>query len=170
LRFRGSDLADHHIVVQVRLRLLSANAGCGDQAITEIVRWRREHQPGGQNAGSVFINPDNGARSAGEIIDRVGLRGFRIGGAAVSDKHANFIQADAGATSRDVIRVMSEVHRRVLEAEGVALRSEVRLVGFASGLPFAIASAEDSEIEAGSARLDSRIAAHCIDADDIGHT
>ena len=170
LRFRGSDLADHHVVLQVRLRLLSGSPGCGDHAIADIVRWRREHQPGGQNAGSVFINPDNGARSAGEIIDRVGLRGFRIGGASVSDKHANFIQADAGATSRDVIRVMSEVHRRVLEVEGVALRSEVRLVGFVPGLPFAVASTQDSEIAAGSARLDACIAAHSIDADDIGHT
>lgn len=162
LHFRGSDLADHHVVVEVNLRLAASEPGCGDAAIAEIVRWRRDNQPGGQNAGSVFVNPDNGARSAGEIIDRVGLRGFRCGGAAVSDKHANFIQADAGATSGDVIRVMSEVHRRVLEAEGVSLRSEVRLVGFAPGLPFAAALSEDTQAGGGSARLDAYIAGHAL--------
>ena len=162
LRFRGSDLGDHHVVVDVRLRLAVSELGCGDAAIAEIVRWRRDNQPGGQNAGSVFINPDNGARSAGEIIDRVGLRGFRHGGAAVSDKHANFIQAEAGASSADVIRVMSEVHRRVLEAEGVSLRSEVRLIGFAVGLPFAAPQAEDARSNDGSARLDAYIAAHAL--------
>ena len=162
LRFRGSDLGDHHVVVDVRLRLGAAEPGCGDAAIADIVRWRRDNQPGGQNAGSVFINPDNGARSAGEMIDRVGLRGFRCGGAAVSEKHANFIQADTGASSVDVIKVMAEVHRRVLEVEGVSLRSEVRLVGFAPGLPFAAPHVEDARSNDGSARLDTYIAAHAL--------
>ena len=152
LRFRGSDLDDHHVVVNVRMSLRGATPGCGDGDIADIVRWRRDNQPGGQNAGSVFVNPDNGARSAGEIIDRLGLRGLRIGGAAVSDKHANFIQADPGARSADVLRVMLEVHRRVLEAEGLSLRSEVRLIGFPPGLPFA--GHKDNDTRGGAARLD----------------
>ncbi len=156
LRFRGSDLADHHVVVAARLKLKPSTPGAGDVPISEIVRWRRENQPGGQNAGSVFVNPDNGARSAGEIIDRLGLRGLRVGGASVSDKHANFIQAEAGASSADVVRVMLEVHRRVLEAEGLSLRSEVRLVGFAPGLPFAVA--KDASSATGTARLDAYLA------------
>ena len=137
LRFRGSDLGDNHVVVDARLSLRVGSAGCGDDEIVEIVRWRRDNQPGGQNAGSVFVNPDDGARSAGEIIDRLGLSGLRVGGASVSDKHANFIQAEPGATSADVLGVMLAVHRRVLRDEGVSLRSEVRLVGFQDGLPFA---------------------------------
>lgn len=156
LRFRGSDLADHHVVVAAQLRLKASTPGAGDAAISDIVRWRRDNQPGGQNAGSVFVNPDNGARSAGEIIDRLGLRGLRVGGASVSDKHANFIQADAGASSTDVVRVMLEVHRRVLEAEGLLLRSEVRLVGFAPGLPFAVV--KDASLASGTARLDAYLA------------
>ncbi len=152
LRFRGSDLDDHHVVVNVRMLLRGATPGCGDAMIADIVRWRRDNQPGGQNAGSVFVNPDNGARSAGEIIDRLGLRGLRIGGAAVSDKHANFIQADPDARSADVVRVMLEVHRRVLEAEGLSLRSEVRLVGFPPGLPFA--GHKDNDTRDRAARLD----------------
>ena len=165
LRFRGSDLADHHVVVEARLRLRSAAPGSGDVSLAEIVRWRRENQPGGQNAGSVFVNPDNGARSAGEIIDRLGLRGLRVGGASVSDKHANFIQADPEATSADVLRVMAEVHRRVLEAEGVSLRSEVRLVGFPPGLPFAHSYVDATDADAGSARLDAYVRANRIAAD-----
>ena len=153
LRFRGSDLTDHHVVVAVHLELKRTTPGAGDAAIADIVRWRRDNQPGGQNAGSVFVNPDNGARSAGEIIDRLGLRGLRVGGAAVSDKHANFIQADTGATSSDVVRVMLEVHRRVLEAEGLSLRSEVRLVGFGPGLPFA--PVQGSSSTDGKSRLDA---------------
>ena len=156
LRFRGSDLGDNHVVVDVRLSLRGAEPGCGDAMIADIVRWRRENQPGGQNAGSVFVNPDNGARSAGEIIDRLGLRGLRIGGASVSDKHANFIQAHEGASSSDVVKVMLEVHRRVLEAEGTSLRSEVRLVGFAPGLAFAV---KDERAAGATARLDAYLAA-----------
>ena len=157
LRFRGSDLADHHVVVAVQLRLKPATPGAGDATIAEIVRWRRDNQPGGQNAGSVFVNPDNGARSAGEIIDTLGLRGLRVGRASVSDKHANFIQAETGASSADVVQVMLEVHRRVFAAEGLSLRSEVRLVGFAPGLPFA--ATKDAASAGGNTRLEACLAA-----------
>jgi len=71
--------------------------------------------------------------------------------------HANFIQAHEGATSSDVVKVMLEVHRRVLEAEGTSLHSEVRLVGFASGLPFAPTKGGRSGV--GTARLDAHLAA-----------
>ena len=130
LRFRGSDLADHEIVLTAHLQLASGDIERSEQEIAEIVRWRRDNQPGGQNAGSVFINPIPGELSAGELIDRVGLRGFRIGGAFVSDKHANFIQAGEGATAADVRAVMEAVRERVARETGFELRSEVRLVGF----------------------------------------
>jgi UDP-N-acetylmuramate dehydrogenase len=130
LRFRGSSLTDHEIVLTAHLTLAAGDAGESDREIAEIVRWRRENQPGGQNAGSVFVNPIPGELSAGELIDRVGLRGFRIGGAFVSDKHANFIQAGEGATAADVKSVIESVRRRVAAETGFELRSEVRLVGF----------------------------------------
>jgi UDP-N-acetylmuramate dehydrogenase len=94
------------------------------------VKWRREHQPGGQNAGSVFVNPIPGELPAAVLIDRLGLRGFCIGGAHVSEKHANFIQATEGASAADVRAVMEHVRAMVLEHTGFLLRSEVRLVGF----------------------------------------
>lgn len=131
LRFRGSNLADHEIVLTAELGLAPGDAERSEREIAEIVRWRRENQPGGQNAGSVFVNPIPGQLSAGELIDRVGLRGFRVGGAFVSDKHANFIQAGEGATAADVKAVIDQVRERVAADTGFELRSEVRLVGFA---------------------------------------
>ena len=130
LRFRGSDLGDQEIVLTAHLHLAAGDVLHSEREITEIVRWRRENQPGGQNAGSVFVNPIPGELSAGELIDRVGLRGFRIGGAFVSHKHANFIQAGDGATAADVKAVIDEVRERVARETGFELRSEVRLVGF----------------------------------------
>jgi len=130
LRFRGSDVGDHQVVVSATFALHAGDRQRSEDEIASIVRWRRENQPGGQNAGSVFVNPVPGVLSAGEVIDALGLRGMRIGTACVSDKHANFIQADEGGSADDVVRVMLEVRARVLEARGIALRSENRLVGF----------------------------------------
>lgn len=127
LHFRGSALADHHLVVAARFLTTSGN--CSD-TLSEIVAWRREHQPGGRNAGSVFVNPAPGEGSAGAIIDSLGLRGLRVGGAQVSSKHANFIVADEGASASDVFELMCAVHDAVHDAAGVSLRSEIRLVGF----------------------------------------
>ena len=93
------------------------------------MRWRRANQPGGQNAGSVFTNPEGD--SAGRLIDAAGLKGFRVGTAHVSEKHANFIQADDGGSADDVLALMHSVVERVSEETGVVLQPEVRLVGFA---------------------------------------
>jgi UDP-N-acetylmuramate dehydrogenase len=130
LRFRASSLAAAHIVHDVRLGLRAGDRDRCEATITEIVHWRREHQPGGQNCGSVFVNPVPGSVTAGELIDGLGLRGLRIGSAYVSEKHANFIQATEGGAAADVRAVMEEVRRRVSDATGYRLRSEVRLVGF----------------------------------------
>jgi UDP-N-acetylmuramate dehydrogenase len=130
LRFRASDLTEHHVVLSARLRLRPGHRSRSEAELAEIVRWRREHQPGGQNAGSVFVNPVPGALSAGEVIDALGLRGLRIGTAQVSPKHANFIQADEGGRAGDVRAVMAAVHARVFEETGIALRSEIRQIGF----------------------------------------
>jgi UDP-N-acetylmuramate dehydrogenase len=133
LRFRGSNLADHQVVVSARFALARGDRVWSEAEIAEIVRWRREHQPGGQNCGSVFVNPMPFELSAGEVVDGLGLRGLRIGTAQVSEKHANFIQADEGGRAADVRAVMDAVRARVHAASGIALRSEVRLVGFTDG-------------------------------------
>jgi UDP-N-acetylmuramate dehydrogenase len=135
LRFRGSDLADHQVVLHATLALHEGDVAVAEATLAEIVRWRREHQPGGQNAGSVFVNPVPGELAAAQLIDGLGLRGFRIGGACVSEKHANFVQAEHGATAADVRAVMEHVRTEVYEQTGFLLRSEVRLVGFADVEP-----------------------------------
>lgn len=130
LRFRGSDLTDDEIVVSARLSLRAGDPDESRRMLDEIVKWRREHQPGGQNAGSVFVNPIPGELAAGELIDRAGLRGVRIGSAEVSSKHANFIQADDGGRADDVRTLIEHVREEVRRRFDVVLRSEIRLVGF----------------------------------------
>lgn len=130
LGFRSSQLTDTQVVVSARLGLRRGDRDRSEREIAEIVRWRREHQPGGQNCGSVFVNPVPGEVTAGGLIDGLGLRGVGFGGARVSEKHANFVVADPGATAADVYRVIEHVRAAVAAATGYALRSEVRLVGF----------------------------------------
>jgi UDP-N-acetylmuramate dehydrogenase len=115
-------------VVRADLQLRLGDRAAAEREIDEIVRWRREHQPGGPNAGSVFTNPDHD--SAGRLIDACGLKGLRVGTAEVSTKHANFIQADVGGSADDVYALMLEVRRRVFDQRGLVLVPETRLVGF----------------------------------------
>jgi len=130
LDYRRSNLSDSQVVVHADLQLAPGDSETGEATLSEIVRWRREHQPGGQNAGSVFTNPPG--ESAGRLIDAAGCRGLRSGSAQVSTKHANFIQADAGGSADDVFDLMVAVARRVLDAHGVMLHPETRMVGFPS--------------------------------------
>jgi UDP-N-acetylmuramate dehydrogenase len=133
LAFRSSALAPEHVVLEATLQLRHGDADASARLIGEIVAWRRTHQPGGQNAGSVFVNPVPGEVSAGALIDAAGLRGRRLGTATVSEKHANFIQADDGGSADDVLALMTEVRELVEASSGFRLRSEIRLVGFDEG-------------------------------------
>jgi len=126
--YRTTALTPSEVVVSGTFQLEPGDPAEGAAAITEIVRWRRAHQPGGSNAGSVFTNPPGD--SAGRLIDRCALKGFRIGTAEVSTKHANFIQADPGGSADDVLSVIEHVRMVVAEATGTVLRAEVRLIGF----------------------------------------
>jgi UDP-N-acetylmuramate dehydrogenase len=133
LAFRSSALAPEHVVLDAVLQLQHGDSDASARLIGEIVAWRRANQPGGQNAGSVFVNPVPGEVSAGALIDAAGLRGRRLGTAMVSDKHANFIQADDGGRADDVLALMTEVRTLVEASSGFRLRSEIRLVGFDEG-------------------------------------
>ena len=130
LHFRGSALAAHHVVVSARLATSAQEPAKGQAVIDEVVAWRRANQPGGRNAGSVFVNPAPGEGSAGALIDAAGLRGLSVGGARISEKHANFIQVSDGGTASDVLAVMTEVQRRIESSTGTRLRSEATLLGF----------------------------------------
>jgi UDP-N-acetylmuramate dehydrogenase len=128
LAYRHSNVGAHRVVVEATLGLAAGDRAAGEAELSEIVSWRRAHQPGGQNAGSVFTNPPGD--SAGRLIDAAGCKGLRVGTAEVSTKHANFFQADAGGSADDVVALMREVRRRVLEHAGVDLHPETRLIGF----------------------------------------
>ena len=157
LRFRGSALDDHHVVLSATVDLEWTHSPEASEAeLQEVVRWRRENQPGGQNAGSVFVNPEPGRVSAGALIDELGMRGLRIGSAQVSEKHANFIQADVGGSAQDVVALMAEVRRRVRDERGYVLRSEIRLVGFEDETDPAIVDLinKDSDVGVSTIRLE----------------
>lgn len=130
LRFRGSDITADEVVVSARFSVTHGDREHGEETLREIVRWRRENQPGGQNAGSVFVNPFDGKESAARYIDELGLKGMRVGSAHVSEKHANFIQADEGGSADDVRELMARIADRVAQEYDIHLRSEIRLIGF----------------------------------------
>ncbi len=129
--YRHSTVAPHHVVVWAEFALQAGDRAASEARIADIVRWRREHQPGGQNAGSVFTNPPGD--SAGRIIEAAGLKGARWGSAHVSTKHANFIQVDDGGSADDVVALIRLVRERVRAETGVDLEPEVCLVGFGTG-------------------------------------
>jgi UDP-N-acetylmuramate dehydrogenase len=129
--YRSSSVTATQLVLGADLRVAPGSAAEQQAEVAAIVRWRRENQPGGSNAGSVFTNPEDD--SAGRLIDEAGLKGFAIGTAHVSEKHANFIQAERGGRADDVRAVMEHVRAAVAARCGVTLRTEVRLLGFAGG-------------------------------------
>jgi UDP-N-acetylmuramate dehydrogenase len=128
LGYRTSALGGRDVVASARFAGTAGDAAEGGRRIDEIVRWRREHQPGGQNAGSVFTNPPGDA--AGRLIEAAGCKGLRLGGAVVSEKHANFLVADTGARADDVHALIRAVQQRVEETSGIRLEPELRLIGF----------------------------------------
>jgi UDP-N-acetylmuramate dehydrogenase len=131
LGYRHSNLGPAHVVVRAELAAERRPSEDCKAEIDEVVRWRRANQPGGNNAGSVFTNPPGD--SAGRLIDACGLKGFRVGTAWVSDRHANFFQAEPDGQGRaaDVVGLVLEVQRRVEAATGVHLVPELRRVAFA---------------------------------------
>ncbi len=133
LGYRRSAIGATQVVVTAVFDLGPGDRERGRATIRDIVRWRRQHQPGGQNAGSVFTNPPGPppANSAGWLIDTAGCKGRRWGSAMVSTKHANFIQADDGGSADDVGQLMELVRAEVRRVHGIDLHPEVRAVGFA---------------------------------------
>jgi UDP-N-acetylmuramate dehydrogenase len=143
--YRSSSVATSHLVVAAELRVSVGTAATEQAAVRDVVRWRREHQPGGSNAGSVFTNPEGDA--AGRLVEEAGLKGFRLGTAHVSEKHANFIQADAHGRADDVRALMEHVREVVAERCGVTLHAEVRLLGFADGETGSVAGSETGALQ-----------------------
>ncbi len=116
------------LVVEATFLLTPADADTIKARLDDIRRWRQAHQPLGlPSAGSVFRNPPDD--SAGRLIDAAGLKGLRIGGAAVSARHANFIVNDRKGTAADVRHLGDHVRAVIAERHGVELAYEIEFPG-----------------------------------------
>ncbi len=120
--------APAEVILAATFRLSPDDPAAIAGRLDEIRRWRREHQPLGMpSAGSVFRNPPGD--SAGRLIDSLGLKGRRIGGAVVSEKHANFIVNDQRGTASDVRRLAEAVQAEVRDRLGIDLAFEIVFAG-----------------------------------------
>ncbi len=129
LAYRRSSLEPHEVVAQVELALEPRSAADIRATVAELQSQRKAAQPTNRRTfGSVFKNPEH-ELTAGRMLEACGLKGFRLGGAQISPKHANFIENAGEARSSDAIALMAEARRRAKEMFGVTLEHEVVFLG-----------------------------------------
>jgi UDP-N-acetylmuramate dehydrogenase len=129
LAYRQSALRPNEVVAEVEFRLTPRPRERIKVEIADLQARRKATQPTNKRTfGSVFKNPE-GELGAGRMIEACGLKGFRMGGALISPRHANFIENAGGATSADAVAVIAEARRRVRERFGVTLEREVAFLG-----------------------------------------
>ena len=129
LTYRHSELRPGQVVAQVEFELRPRPVEEIKAMIAGLQRERKAAQPTNKRTyGSVFKNP-NHELSAGRMLEACGLKGFRIGGAQISPRHANFIENADGATTADAVALMAEARRRAWEEFGVKLEHEVEFLG-----------------------------------------
>ncbi len=113
-------------ILNAQLKLAAADPEQSLRTVKEIWIYKKNNQPlNTKNSGCIFKNPRG--VSAGALIDRAGLKGLQIGGATVSEKHANFIIAEKGCKSRDVMRLINAIKQRVKEQFGIELELEIEI-------------------------------------------
>jgi UDP-N-acetylmuramate dehydrogenase len=126
--YRSSSL-EGLIVIEAKFKLKKESRDVIIKQINESLSRRSKSQPlSTLNAGSIFKNPAGGY--AAEYIEKCGLKGYSIGGAAVSSKHANFIINTGEATAEDVYKLIFEIRRKVHEQFDIKLELEIKLLGF----------------------------------------
>ncbi len=129
LEYRRSRLEAGEVVASAEFRLEAKPSDEIKATVAEMQAQRKAAQPTNKRTfGSVFKNPDH-ELTAGRMLEACGLRGYRIGGAQISPRHANFIENAGGARSADAIALMVEARRRALDEFGVELEHEVQLLG-----------------------------------------
>ena len=127
-KYRSSNLGDV-VILEAKLGLAEEPPAKLKEIQGRLLRWRKAGTPFDQAcAGSTFKNP-GGAKSAGMLIDEVGLKGHRIGGAQVSPMHANYFVNTGTATAADVLKLIDHVRKTVAKRTGVELELEVKVVG-----------------------------------------
>lgn len=130
LSYRHSMMADAgYVVTEVVFDFVPDDAAAIEARMEDLRARREEKQPLEMpSAGSTFKRPEG--YFAGKLIQDAGLRGYRVGGAQVSEKHTGFVVNAGGATAEDVRRLISDVQERVFEKFGVRLEPEVKMLGF----------------------------------------
>ena len=133
--YRHSMMDDEgYVVLSVTLRLAPDDPAAIRERMDDLARRRAEKQPLEMpSAGSTFKRPEG--HFAGKLIQEAGLRGYRVGGAQVSEKHCGFVVNAGGATAADVRQLIAEVQERVFAQAGVHLEPEVRMWGFEDQAP-----------------------------------
>ena len=126
--YRKLELPQGAIIVSASFLLMKGVKEKIRERIRGIVEMRRGNHPlEHRNAGSIFKNPQD--IPAGRIIDEIGLKGIKIGGAKISEKHGNFIVNTGDATAKDILTLIDIIRKRVWEEKGIHLETEVRIVG-----------------------------------------
>ena len=126
--YRKLHLSRGTVIVKAVLKMKRSNRKTLLRRIEQIDAWRRRMQPLNlPSAGSVFKNPPG--QSAGQLVEQSGLKGFMVGKAQVSEKHANFIVNRGGATARDILSLLEIMQNRVYQATGIQLEPEIRIAG-----------------------------------------
>jgi UDP-N-acetylmuramate dehydrogenase len=127
--YRHSGIPVGEVIVEGTFSVGQGNLGQIRAKMEASLKRRRKTQPlTVPSAGSVFRNPPDA--SAGQLIDMLGLKGYTVGGARVSEVHANFIVSDGSATAADVIAIIMYIRKRVKEEYGYELQPEIRFIGF----------------------------------------
>ena len=103
-----------------------------EQLLEASTQKRRTTQPRESSAGCIFKNPEQ--CPAGKLVDELGLKGTRIGGAKVSEIHGNFLVNEGGATAVDVLALIAKVKETALAARGIRLETEVQIIGEEKGI------------------------------------
>lgn len=131
VNYRLVKSADGEWFLSALLQLPAGDKVSSQQKIRSLLEWRNQTQPTNQpSCGSVFKNPEGDY--AARLIEQTGLKGYCIGGACVSEKHANFIVNTGNATAANIEELISYVQTKVKEQHGVMLSTEVCMVGVAS--------------------------------------
>jgi UDP-N-acetylmuramate dehydrogenase len=123
--YRGSSIPEGSAVASITVQLRPEDPKMLEEETRQLTRERAKSQPGGRNAGCVFKNP--AGAHAGRVIDGLGLKGTRRGGAVVSPRHANFVVNDHGATAADVLELLDLVRETVRREAGIELELEVKV-------------------------------------------
>jgi UDP-N-acetylenolpyruvoylglucosamine reductase len=129
LRYRHSEVRAGEVVARVEFSLTPRSLDEIKTIVADLQAQRKAAQPTNKRTyGSVFKNPDH-ELNAGRMLEACGLKGYRIGGAQISPRHANFIENADGAHTAEAIALMAEARRRAFDAYGVELEHEVQFLG-----------------------------------------